>query len=228
MESPFPPTVAFVARTQPPEGPPALPPEEEQALGAASSSRRRAQFALGRACARAALAALGGVGDVAVGRAGGRLPQWPAGYVGSITHSHECAAAAVAKAADFQGIGVDLERTRRPSDGLLERVTRPAERERLRALPTPLLPLAFTALFAAKESIYKALNPLTGIYLGFGDAEVRFLETLAETSVAGEFMWTLHKDSGTGFPAGMEAAGAWRRSGEWVVAGVWLAPQKPA
>ncbi len=222
MESPFPPTMAFVARSQPPGAPPALSPEEEQALGAASSSRRRAQFALGRACAHAALAALEGASTVAIGRGDGRLPQWPLGYVGSITHSHERAAAVVAKAAEFRGVGVDLERVRVPSGALLKRVTRPPERERVLALPEPALPLAFTALFAAKESIYKAVNPLTGVYLGFGDAEVQFSGNWADDAPGAEIEWTLHKDSGPGFPAGMRGAGAWRRNGEWVVAGVWL------
>ncbi len=228
MDSPFPAAVAFVQRHQLPEGPLLPRPEEEKALGDAGSPRRRAQFALGRACAREALARLGVPGDVAIGRTAGRLPRWPAGYVGSITHSHDRAAAAVALAAAYRNVGVDLERLRSPSAALLERITRPAERETLRALPAPQLPLAFTALFAAKESLYKAVNPLTGIYLGFGDAEVRFAPATDWRGNAGAFAWSLHKDCGAGFPSGAGGQGAWRRNADWVAAGVWIPFDGPA
>jgi 4'-phosphopantetheinyl transferase EntD len=226
MDSPFPSAAAFVERHQPPDGPLPLRPEEQDALGGASSPRRRAQFALGRACARDALLRLGARADVAIGRETGRLPRWPAGYVGSITHSHDRAAAAVALADAFRSLGVDLERTRRPSDALLARVTRPAERETLRALPASELPLAFTALFAAKESLYKAVNPLTGTYLGFGDAEVRFAPGTDWRGDGGGFAWSLHKDCGALFPLGAGGAGA--MTGWWPASGFFAtAPREP-
>ena len=52
---------------------------------------------LGRACARAALANLG-QGEAVIGIDEAGAPLWPAGVVGSITHTKGYAAALVAKA----------------------------------------------------------------------------------------------------------------------------------
>ncbi|HEX7926975.1 MAG TPA: 4'-phosphopantetheinyl transferase superfamily protein [bacterium] len=221
LTSPFPPAVAFALRSEADLATAALTPEEERLLGPASSPRRRAHFRLGRACAREALRALGITAPATVGRAADRRPLWPEGFVGSITHSGDHGAAAAARGTDFRGLGVDLERVRLPSDGLLRRTCRPEEQVAWEALPGDGKPVAFTALFAAKESIYKAVNPLTGVYLGFQDATVTF--NPGADAQGGSLTWTLHKDSGGAFPAGTRGQGAWRAEGEWVVAGIWIA-----
>jgi 4'-phosphopantetheinyl transferase EntD len=222
LASPFPSLIAFALLGPLPGAPPPLTPEEEQALGPATSARRRAQFALGRACARAALRALGVPEPLSVGRGANRQPVWPQGIVGSITHSHDQAAAAAARGDRYRGIGIDLEQARLPSSPLLHRVCRPPERERLEALGEDRLRIAFTAVFAAKESVYKALHPLTGVYLGFQDAEIEFAPTADGWTGGGAFTWKLEKDSGPGFPPGSKGQGAWRRQGDWVLAGVWI------
>lgn len=222
MESPFPVSVAFAWLEDSAGTAPRLLPEEEAALGGGASPRRRAQFALGRACARNALRALGLTAPGPIGKGEGRRPAWPDGIVGSITHSHGRAAAAVAPARLYRGIGVDLERIRLPSDALLRRVCRPEERPPFDGLAADAVALRFTAIFAAKESIYKAVNPLTGVYLGFQDARIEFPPG-EDLGTGSSFVWWLEKDGGPRFPAGTRSPGAWRRMEEWILAGVWIA-----
>ena len=91
---------------------------------------------------------------------------WPPGVVGSITHSRTLALAIVAGAGGVRGIGVDLERERRVDGRIAARVLVPREREQLAE------PDWRTMLFAAKEAVYKAVNPLVGEYLEFADVEI--------------------------------------------------------
>ena len=72
-----------------------LHPQEEELVAQAAPKRRR-DFALGRACARAALSDLGQP-DAVIGQGENGAPLWPAGVVGSITHTKGYAAALVAK-----------------------------------------------------------------------------------------------------------------------------------
>ncbi len=145
---------------------------EEEALLARAVDKRRREFTTARLCARRALAALG-VAPVPILPDDKGAPAWPAGVVGTITHTAAYRAAAVAKAADLASVGVDAE----PHDAL------PAGVERAIARPTEVVHLADLAraapgphwdrlLFCAKEATYKAWFPLARRWLGFEDAEV--------------------------------------------------------
>ncbi len=125
---------------------------------------RRAEYSSGRRVARQALSLLGIEGCSVTAR--GRLPVWPLGVVGSITHSRTLALAMVGREADVAGIGVDLEQERRVNERVAARVLVPAERRNLAEQDWR------TMLFAAKEAVYKAVNPVVGEYLDFGDVEV--------------------------------------------------------
>ncbi|MDE0660785.1 MAG: 4'-phosphopantetheinyl transferase superfamily protein [Gammaproteobacteria bacterium] len=125
---------------------------------------RRREYSSGRRVARHALEALD-IRGVAV-TARGRLPVWPVGIVGSITHSRVLALAMVGRRMDIAGIGVDLELERRVTGQLARRVLLPRERERVVEKDWA------TMLFAAKEAVYKAVNPLVGEYLAFADVEI--------------------------------------------------------
>lgn len=140
----------------------ALAPEDE-ALVAGASDKRRRDFALGRACARAALEQAGAAGPV--GRALHGAPLWPAGFVGSITHTDGYAAAIVARQARFEGIGVDAEQIGRVEETLWPRLFDDAERDWLRRQSDPAA--MATLLFAAKEAAFKASNPEAGQALHF-------------------------------------------------------------
>ena len=145
---------------------------EEEALVVRAVERRRHEFATARDCARRALAALG-VTPLPILRGERGAPQWPPGFVGSITHCTGYRAAAVARASDVLTIGVDAE----PNDSLPERVLQlvslPAERTMVRDLATAVPSICWDRLlFSAKESVYKAWFPPTRRWLDFTDADI--------------------------------------------------------
>jgi enterobactin synthetase component D / holo-[acyl-carrier protein] synthase len=127
----------------------------EEALVATAAPKRRREFALGRACARAALAALGH-DPVSIGRRENGAPLWPDGLVGSITHTSGYAAALVAKAAHFSGVGLDAERVGGVTSNLWPRLFDAVECEYLERLDETDRKLAATLFFCAKEASYKA------------------------------------------------------------------------
>jgi 4'-phosphopantetheinyl transferase EntD len=232
--SPFPPDVAFcqagagdaASRHQR-----SLLPPERALLGERAAPRRVLEFTLGRGCARAALAALvparaEELAATPILRADARRPLWPEGIVGSITHHRGSAAAAVARAADYVGIGLDVEALRRPTPALLRRILRPEERERWQALPPAAQAAAFVGAFSAKESVFKALYPVTGLYLGFQDATVALDVELAAGAAPGSgpvaLRWRLQREAGGGFPAGYAGQGCALLRDGYVLTAVWV------
>jgi 4'-phosphopantetheinyl transferase EntD len=145
---------------------------EEMARVANAVDKRRREFATGRSCARDALRELGiAPGPILAGERG--MPQWPPGVVGSITHCAGYRAAAVARSSDLLAIGIDAEPDGPLPDGVLDVVSLPAERARLRALAEAVPQVPWDrVLFSAKESVYKAWFPLTRRWLGFEEADI--------------------------------------------------------
>ena len=136
--------------------------EREDAAG--MGDVRAAAFSSGRRVAREALRHLGVEGWPILRR--GRLPCWPPRVVGAIAHSRSLALALAARTEHFRGVGADIETVDRVNARLAPRLL--AQRE-IESLPNPLWR---TALFGAKEAVYKAVNPLIGEYLGFKDVEI--------------------------------------------------------
>ncbi|HEX4634845.1 MAG TPA: 4'-phosphopantetheinyl transferase superfamily protein [Rhizomicrobium sp.] len=132
---------------------PLLPAEE--ALVERAAPKRRREFALGRACARAALEKLGHR-DWVIGRGANGAPLWPGDMIGSITHTRGYAAALLGAAQHFSGIGVDAEHVGGVSQDLWPRLFDARERDHLMALDAAAQPVAATLIFSAKEACYKA------------------------------------------------------------------------
>jgi 4'-phosphopantetheinyl transferase EntD len=146
-------------------------PEEEAALGRAVNKRRR-EFTTARACARAALAALG-LPPVPIVPGHRGAPRWPAGVVGSMTHCAGYRASAVARVQDVRALGLDAEPDDRLPEGVLDAIATPDERSALCALASAAPePCWDRLLFSAKESVYKAWFPLTQRWLGFEEAAI--------------------------------------------------------
>jgi 4'-phosphopantetheinyl transferase EntD len=139
-------------------------PEEEQAVAGAVARRRR-EFRAGRHCARAALRELG-IPDAALTVGPERAPVWPRGAVGAITHTDGYCAAAVARADEFAGTGLDAEQRGGVADGLVREICTEREWARIAEIDD-----ALTIAFAAKEALHKCLNPPTGVTLEFDEAE---------------------------------------------------------
>ena len=172
----FPDGVSLVTRRNLADGPDLFP-EELQAMTRATPARRH-EFALGRRCAREALAILGGPRvAIPVGRF--RDPVWPFGYVGSITHCQGFCAAAVARTLSvssswaIQGIGLDSEPAVPLPEELAGVICTASECAWLASRQGDGMPWD-RLFFCAKESAYKCLFPTTHRFLEFRDIGVRF------------------------------------------------------
>jgi 4'-phosphopantetheinyl transferase EntD len=144
----------------------------EEFLIAKAVEKRRREFITARRCAREALARLGHA-PVPIHAGPKREPLWPAGVVGSITHTIGFRAAAVAPQSVFASIGIDTEQNALLPDGVEETITVSREPEMLAALTRSFPAIQWgRLLFSAKESVYKAWYPLTGRWLGFEDARL--------------------------------------------------------
>lgn len=180
---------------------------DERPLVAGSAASAIAAFSSARACARRALAELGHP-PAAILRGAHHEPLWPAGLVGSITHCRGYLAAVLAPAGAVPVLGIDAEPHAPLVPGLLAMIASAAEREHLAARPAGVH--WDRLLFCAKESVYKAWFPLTGRWLDFDQAEIRF------DSGAGSFTARLTAP-GSPVPA---FGGDWRVAGGVLLAAV--------
>jgi 4'-phosphopantetheinyl transferase EntD len=156
--------------------------EEEAALGR-SVAKRRLEFGSVRLCARAALARIGvPPAPLLPGERG--APGWPDGVVGSMTHCAGYRAAAVARDHAVLTVGIDAEPHAPLPPGVLDAVSVPAERARLRAAALDRPDVCWDRLlFSAKEAVYKAWFPLTRRWLDFDEADIA-LDAAAGTFTA--------------------------------------------
>jgi 4'-phosphopantetheinyl transferase EntD len=143
----------------------ALLPEEAGAFASSVAKVRRASGAA-RIVARELMPHFGSMQQPLPKSASG-APIWPAGIVGSLAHDSEVAVAALAKRADYAGLGVDIEPAQPLDDDFLDIVATPTER---RAIAGDLLQAR--VLFTVKEAVYKALYPIDGVFLEHHDIEV--------------------------------------------------------
>ncbi|MEU3611599.1 4'-phosphopantetheinyl transferase superfamily protein [Streptomyces sp. NPDC006872] len=148
----------------------ALHPEEAALVRDAVDGRRR-EFATGRHCAHRALAALGGIRPAPLLATPRGAPHWPAGVCGAITHCAGYRAAAVARTPAVTAVGIDAEPDLPLPEGVLEVIALPAEQVQVKEHTARHPGVSWgKLLFSAKESVYKAWFPATGLPLGFEDA----------------------------------------------------------
>ncbi len=176
---------------------------DEMAAVARAVPKRQAEFAAGRAAARAALAGLG-LPPVSLPRLPDRLPLWPPGIRGSIAHCDWVALAAVTRSPILPGIDVEPDAPL-PED-LVPVVSTPAERA------SAGHPNAARLVFSAKEAIFKAQFPRFRAWLDFADLAVRL-------DPGGTFSARLQRASGA-LPQGHAFAGRWRAEGGLIVTAV--------
>jgi len=131
-----------------------------------SSTKRQREFVAGRYCASRALECAGHEldGELSIGE--DRLPNWPSGWTGSISHCTTVTIAIAAQTSLHASLGVDVEewmdtsvaKSVQSEIGLLSEI----------ALFRDLSPHhALTLLFSAKETLYKALYPLVREFFDF-------------------------------------------------------------
>jgi 4'-phosphopantetheinyl transferase EntD len=142
----------------------------EAACVAGAAAGRRREFATVRCCARDALRRIGEIG-VPILSDSDRVPRWPAGVIGSMTHCDGYRAAAVARSDELGGIGIDAEPHGPLPAEALELLLRDEERAALRTLADAEPTLHWDRIaFCAKEAVFKAWFPLTRRWLDFADA----------------------------------------------------------
>lgn len=171
-----------IALRQAPVGGAPLWPQEAETV-ARAVPKRQAEFAAGRAAARVALAALGHP-EIAIPAGPHRAPLWPTGIVGSITHTNGCCFAALARQTAVLAIGVDAELAVPLSSSVASNVLTPHEQRLSQG------PLTGTAIFSAKEAVYKALSDFADEIWDF-DAM-----TIAVFPDQNRFEATLRRDAG--------------------------------
>lgn len=144
---------------------------EERQLVDTAIEKRRLEFATGRILARRALQQLGfALGPILRGE--DRGPIWPRGAVGSITHTDQICAVAVARQATLGSIGIDIEKRRGMTPRMHRMILTARERAWVEAASSPVQALRALLIFSAKEAVYKCQRPITNQYLGFHDVEL--------------------------------------------------------
>ena len=181
--------------------------------------KRRMQFRAGRYCAIKAMEALG-FHPGHVGRSASGAPLWPAGLVGSITHTDDFASAAVALASDAGALGIDTERiiTESTERNVGRMIAWPSEVAHGRTVGLSRLE-AVTLVFSAKESIFKCLHRLVGCYFDFHDVRIVDVDGRHRTFTA-----RLVKTLSESFPAQTLLRGTFDVEHPWIHTGIALPP----
>jgi enterobactin synthetase component D len=143
-----------------------------------SVPKRQAEFIAGRICAQTVLKAYGIEGQ-GVGIGGHREPVWPPGFVGSITHNGQYAAAVACKNIALLGMGMDIETVidddaRAAMVELVVSATELAYLQQMAASGACTLGFdrLLTIVFSAKESFFKAAFAHVREYFDFDAAHV--------------------------------------------------------
>ncbi|HEX4404217.1 MAG TPA: 4'-phosphopantetheinyl transferase superfamily protein [Polyangia bacterium] len=193
-------------------------PSAERAHALTLPPARRVTWAGGRVAMRAALAELGAVAPEMISSTPRGAPALPAELLGSIAHKRTVAVALAARAAGDVTLGVDVEIERAPRVDISERVLTDDERRRVDALTPRERAREVLALFAAKEALYKGLDPWLGRYVSFQEVELARdddgarVATFASRAGEPSFVLEVHEEEA---PAGhiLMTARVHRRSG---------------
>jgi len=200
----------------------------ERALVRDVVRKRELEFLTGRSLARRLLRDLGYV-DSELLRDDDRVPTWPEGVVGSITHSvsgavprtaageaqnpswqeNSLCIVAVARADERTGVGIDVEPDEPVKPGLENEICDTSEQTWIEAEGPSESGRRCRMVFSSKEAVYKAFFPRVREFWGFHQVHVEFdLERNA-------FCATLPSSAGRAEVEGR----IFRRFG-WIVSGV--------
>jgi 4'-phosphopantetheinyl transferase EntD len=137
---------------------------EELAYTRDMVDKRLLEFTHGRHCARQAMQALD-IHPEPVRKRPDRSPAWPVGLVGTITHTGDHAAAAVAVSKQFVSLGMDMEKSEPLETESINLILRPEEHSDDDGTHGKLL-------FSIKEAIYKCIHPVVHTYVDFQEMQV--------------------------------------------------------
>jgi 4'-phosphopantetheinyl transferase EntD len=182
------------------------------------SEKRINDFTTGRLCARRVLKELG-IEGFSLLAAKDRQPVWPAGILGSITHTEGYSAAVVIRQGRVRSVGLDSESVAAVHEDLWPRICAPAELVSLRAVSGARRSERAALTFAAKEAFYKSQFPLTGEWIGFADVVIDLEQTPGRDGV---FVVRPQRPLRLQRRGQQRLTGRFRRHGEFVSAGIAL------
>ena len=196
-----------------------LTPIEKKQIGDVCE-KRYSEFAAGRSQARQLIASVTGVAEsLPIG--GYRQPVWPCEVIGSISHSDEYCAVAVAPRSVVECIGLDVEPFEELDADVAEVVLTDAEHASTGAIDTQLLrsgrePLggrAHKLIFSIKEAIYKCCYPKVQAFIDFKQCNVT-LDVDRQSYQA-----VIDCRDAEGSPVHMEISGKWLIEFDHIFAG---------
>lgn len=135
--------------------------------------KRKIEFSTGRFCAKKALELIG-LFDAEILVGSNRQPVWPAGIVGSISHSESITGAVAGYADKVFSVGIDIEKIAAIKVDMWDLLYTIPEQQFLSNVPANNLDLFTTLIFSLKESFYKFQYPVTGAFLDFKDVELTY------------------------------------------------------
>ncbi len=143
-------------------------PEEQRAIAQAIPRRQR-EFAAGRAAARQAMQQLGWPA-CPVPANSDRSPCWPAGLIGSLSHSSTACVVVLGRNEHWRSVGIDIETCSGIEPSLWDSICSSTELQWLFAQPEQERALQVSRIFTAKEAFYKSRQPEEQTKLEFRSA----------------------------------------------------------
>ena len=125
--------------------------------------KRKIEFRAGRNLARLALKHLGN-DAITIPARENRLPDWPDGFIGSLSHTRSHVGVVVAKSSSFQSIGFDIENLRSIETSLYPHLLRKEEIAEVQR--EDIDPSVY---FSGKEAAFKAVFQVHEEYFEFTD-----------------------------------------------------------
>ena len=141
---------------------------EELGYIAHAVAKRRAEFGTVRVCARRALEELG-IPSCALVPSSHGVPQWPAGIVGSMSHTDDVCAVGVTSASSVLAVGIDVEQDTALDSDLEDLICNASERTWIRQQDPALRHRLGKLFFSAKEAAFKCHFARTKALVDFLD-----------------------------------------------------------
>jgi enterobactin synthetase component D len=184
--------------------------------------KRQIEFVAGRFCARAALRACAPeCAEAPVHIGPNQEPLWPSGIVGAITHSSGFVCAAVARTVHARALGIDAERImdRERANQVLDLIAARSEVSMIEAMTGWNTATVLTAIFSAKETVFKALYAEVGRRFDFRDAVAEAFDVRSAT-----FRARLVTTLSPSLPMGFALSGRFRLDASFVRTALVLPP----
>ncbi|EBO5441168.1 4'-phosphopantetheinyl transferase superfamily protein [Salmonella enterica] len=142
-------------------------------------SKRRSEYLCGRICAQTLLNLKNIYAQITQSKEG--APIWPSGWIGSISHTENCAMAVMVSQNKSHILGIDIENFNPEALSEIAGIIIQDSEKKLLVENEIDYNLALHIAFSAKESFYKALYPQVKKVFGFESAIITDINTHNKT-----------------------------------------------